>query len=86
MVSHLQPATQAEITYPDRDGNLMSDNTKQFRWIVTIQQNLESWFADDSDVFVAGDLLWYPLQAYFPASRLPMKSATLAPSFKRTLL
>jgi Uma2 family endonuclease len=40
----------------------MADNTRQFRWIVMIQQNLDAWFADDPTVFVAGDLLWYPVQ------------------------
>lgn len=40
----------------------MANNTKQFRWIVTIQQNLDWLFADDSNVFVAGDLLWYPVE------------------------
>ena len=40
----------------------MSDNTKQFRWIVTIKENLEILFASILDVFVAGDLLWYPVQ------------------------
>ena len=40
----------------------MSDNTKQFRWIVTIKENLEILFANVPDVFVAGDLLWYPVE------------------------
>ncbi len=40
----------------------MSDNTKQFRWIVTIKENLELLFAEDADVFIAGDLLWYPVE------------------------
>jgi len=40
----------------------MADNTKQFRWIVTIKENLELLFADRADVFVAGDLLGYPVQ------------------------
>ena len=40
----------------------MADNTKQFRWITVIQYNLEWWFAQDDRVFVAGDLLWYPVQ------------------------
>ena len=39
----------------------MADNTKQFQWIVTIKENLEILFASQSDVFVAGDLLWYPV-------------------------
>ena len=40
----------------------MSDNTKQFRWIVTIQGGLDSLFKDNPEVFVAGDLLWYPVE------------------------
>lgn len=58
-----QPITSpVEVTYPESDGQPMADNTKQFRWIVTIEQNLELLFADQSDVFVAGDLLWYPVE------------------------
>jgi Uma2 family endonuclease len=40
----------------------MSDNTEQFRWIVMIKENLEILFAPVLDVFVAGDLLWYPIE------------------------
>jgi Uma2 family endonuclease len=40
----------------------MSDNTLQFRWIVTIQGNLDALYHPDPNVFVAGDLLWYPVQ------------------------
>jgi Uma2 family endonuclease len=52
----------AEVEYPDCDGEPMSDNTLQFQWIVTIEGNLEALFANDPNVFVAGDLLWYPVQ------------------------
>lgn len=31
----------------------MSDNTKQFRWITTIQGGLDALFRDDPNVFVA---------------------------------
>ncbi|MFO7029757.1 hypothetical protein B9T07_06810 [Limnospira fusiformis CCALA 023] len=57
-------STQDKITviYPESDGNPMSDNTKQFRWIVVIKENLEILFNDDPNVLVAGDLLWYPQQ------------------------
>jgi len=48
--------------YPDSDGQPMADNTKQFSWIVLLKENLECLFADDPQVFVAGDLLWYPLE------------------------
>jgi Uma2 family endonuclease len=51
-----------EIVYPDSDGKPMADNTKQFRWIVTIQGGLDAQFKDDPNVFVAGDLLWYPVE------------------------
>ncbi len=53
---------EKKIIYPDRDGKPMSDNTKQFDWIVKIKENLEQMFADNPDVFVAGDLLWYPVE------------------------
>ena len=58
-----QPQTNtADIIYPESDGRPMADNTRQFRWIVTIKENLEILFANQPDVFVAGDLLWYPVQ------------------------
>ena len=50
------------IIYPDSDGKPMADNTKQFRWIATLVGGLEALFADDPNVFVAGDLLWYPVE------------------------
>jgi Uma2 family endonuclease len=54
--------TPAEVYYPDTDGEPMSDNTLQFRWIVTIQGNLDLLFRDRADVFVAGNNLIYPVQ------------------------
>jgi Uma2 family endonuclease len=50
------------VIYPDSDGEPMADNTLQFEWIVTIKENLEVVFLDRPDVFVAGDLLWYPVE------------------------
>ncbi len=50
------------IIYPDSDGKPMSDNTKQLRWIFTLVGGLEALFANDPNVFVAGDLLWYPVE------------------------
>lgn len=52
------------LVYPDSDGQPMADNSLQFRWIVLIKENLECLFADDPDVFVAGDLLWYPVEGH----------------------
>ena len=57
------PATPVpEVIYPDSDGNPMADNTRQFDYIVMIQGGLAALFADHPDVFVAGDLLWYPVE------------------------
>ncbi|MCG8350090.1 MAG: Uma2 family endonuclease [Chloroflexales bacterium] len=68
MTTYAVPETQKEIVYPESDGQPMADNTKQFRWIVTIEGGLEACFAQNSDVFVAGDLLWYPVEGQ-PAIR-----------------
>lgn len=62
MVTQLQPQTDVEIIYPDSDGKLMADNTIQFRWITVIYYNLAWLFASENQVFVAGDLLWYPVK------------------------
>jgi Uma2 family endonuclease len=67
-----QPITPPiEVFYPDSDGKPMADNTKQFRWIVVIEQNLELLFGHDPDVFVAGDLLWYPVEGNNSLSTAP---------------
>ena len=62
MVSQLDKTNVTEIIYPDSDGQPMADNTLQFRWITTIKTNLDWLFRNQSDVFVAGDLLWYPVE------------------------
>jgi hypothetical protein len=40
----------------------MSDNTKLFQLIVKIQGGIDALFKDNENVFVAGDLLWYPVE------------------------
>ncbi|MBI5649894.1 MAG: Uma2 family endonuclease [Chloroflexi bacterium] len=50
------------ITYPESDGQPMADNTQQFRWIVTLHGGLTALLRDTPNVFVAGDLLWYPVE------------------------
>jgi Uma2 family endonuclease len=57
-----RPQADREIIYPDSDGQPMADNTLQWEWIATIKGGLDALFADDPDVFVAGDLLWYPVE------------------------
>jgi Uma2 family endonuclease len=63
MVQQLSPFSIDEnILYPESDGKPLADNTIQFRLIVTIQGGLDTLFQDRDDVFVAGDLFWYPVQ------------------------
>ncbi|MGB5768552.1 MAG: Uma2 family endonuclease [Crocosphaera sp.] len=71
MVQQITNQTEDNIIYPDSDGQLMADNTQQFRLIVTIKENLELLFTDNPDVFVAGDLLWYPIQGNNKLRRPP---------------
>jgi Uma2 family endonuclease len=44
----------------------MFESTEHYRWIVMIKENLELLFATQSDVFIAADLLWYPIQVFTP--------------------
>jgi Uma2 family endonuclease len=54
--------SKPEIEYPESDGRPMADNTRQFYKIVTIQGGMDALVRDRADVFVAGDLLWYPVE------------------------
>ncbi|MGL5034128.1 MAG: Uma2 family endonuclease [Microcystaceae cyanobacterium] len=72
MVSSLTiPAMAPAIEYPDSDGEPIADNTLQFEWIVVLKENLELLFRDRPDVFVAGDLLWYPVEGNNRLRRAP---------------
>ena len=64
MVQQLQPTfVDPDWLYPESDGKPLSDNTIQFRLITTLQGGIDALFADEPNVFVAGDLLWYPVEA-----------------------
>jgi len=73
MSSVLDAPVQEEraIRYPESDGQPMADNTLQFQWIVLIKENLATLFRDRDDVFVAGDLLWYPVEGQPKICRAP---------------
>ena len=58
----LSNAYEAEIVYPDSDGKPMAENTIQYQYLITIQVGLDRLFDQQPDVFVAGDLLWYPVK------------------------
>lgn len=53
---------KTEIIYPDSDGKPMADNTIQADAMTIIFNNLRAMFAENPDVFVAMDLLWYPVE------------------------
>jgi Uma2 family endonuclease len=57
-----QAGTKPTVEYPSTDGEPMAQNTKQYRYITTIQGGLAAMFRDRPDVFVAGDLFWYPIE------------------------
>jgi Uma2 family endonuclease len=61
----VQAPIDPQILYPDSDCKLIADNTIQYHWIVRLVSNIKHLFKDQN-VFVAGDLLWYPIQADVP--------------------
>ncbi|MBE9010776.1 Uma2 family endonuclease [Pseudanabaenaceae cyanobacterium LEGE 13415] len=54
--------TPSPIVYPESDGKPIADNTRQFELIVYVKKGIDWLFADQPQVFVAGDLLWYPIE------------------------
>ena len=61
----VQSPSVPQVLYPDSDGQPMADNTIQYRWIVRLVSNLKRLLKDQL-AFVAGDLLWYPVQVETP--------------------
>ncbi len=59
------------LFFPESDGKPMVENTEQYRWIVIIKENLEILFNNVADVFIAGDLLWYPVRSRLIAPMAP---------------
>ncbi|TYQ23902.1 Uma2 family endonuclease [Pseudanabaena sp. UWO311] len=67
----LDQLSKTEIIYPESDGKPIAENTKQFRWILTIQQNIDWLYTNNPQVFVAGDLLWYPVEGQTQITAAP---------------
>lgn len=63
--------SKLETIYPSSDGQLMAESTEHYQWIVTITGGLEALFKNDENVFVAGDLLWYPAEGKSDIRRAP---------------
>ncbi|NEO84385.1 MAG: Uma2 family endonuclease [Spirulina sp. SIO3F2] len=57
----VQTPIKPQTLYPDSDGKPMADNTEQYQWITRLVTNLKHLLRDQT-AFVAGDLLWYPVQ------------------------
>jgi hypothetical protein len=67
--------TEVDLALPDS-----YHNTEQFSWIVLIKENLEIIFAANPNVFIAGDLLWDPVESRFSPAWLPTRwSSWVAP-------
>ncbi|TAG89397.1 MAG: Uma2 family endonuclease [Oscillatoriales cyanobacterium] len=49
----------------------MAESTIQYELIVKIKEGCESLFKDDPNVFVAADLLWYPVEGRIDISQAP---------------
>lgn len=67
----IAPSLKGELDYPETDGQPMGENTLQFEWITTIVGGLEVMFRNRADVFVAGDLYWYPVEGNNTICRAP---------------
>jgi hypothetical protein len=63
ILQQLQPTViDPDLIYPESDGRPVADNTLQFELIMRIQGGIDALFVDVADVFVAGDLFWYPVE------------------------
>ncbi len=61
----VQTPALPQVLYPDSDGKPMAENTIQYQWIVRLVTNLKRLFKAQI-AFVAGDLLWYPVEVERP--------------------
>ncbi|MDX2302065.1 MAG: Uma2 family endonuclease [Microscillaceae bacterium] len=58
----LQPESELALTYPESDGKPMAENTEHYDLLTMIKSALDVLFEDNPEVFIAGDLLWYPVK------------------------
>ncbi len=60
-----------QIIYPVDNGEPLSNDTEHLKWITFLKHGLEAWFGDRTDVFIAADLLWYPVEGRPDISKAP---------------
>jgi hypothetical protein len=70
-MSYLYQLREDGIVYPESDGRRVGESTQQFYYIATIQGGIDSLFAHDPNVFVAGNLTWYPVRGDRSIRRAP---------------
>ncbi len=63
--------TKPEIHYPSSDGQPIAENTLQFKWIHALHLGFDLLFQHRPDVFIASDLLWYPVEGDPKTTRAP---------------
>jgi Uma2 family endonuclease len=60
-----------EIDYPDDDGLPRSESQLQLEWMFKVQGCLGGMFLDDPNIFIGGNLLWYPVKGDNTTRRAP---------------
>ncbi|MDY6786248.1 MAG: Uma2 family endonuclease [Cyanobacteriota bacterium] len=73
----IQTSPSLQTLYPDSDGKPMAENTEQYEWIVRLVTNLK-YLLKDKVAFVAGDLLWYPVEVEEPPAPCQAPDAMVA--------
>lgn len=69
-VANYSKLPQEPLEYPSSDGKPIADNTKQARWIISLYNNIRRYFLH-KEVFIAADLLWYPVEGQPGISAAP---------------
>jgi Uma2 family endonuclease len=59
------------ILYPIDNGEPLSNDTEHLDWINFVKGGLDDWFSGRDDVFVAADLLWYPVEGRPDIAKAP---------------
>ena len=60
-----------DTKYPETDGIHRADNTLHNEWVITFKGGLDAMFADHENVFVAGNLFWYPVEGNLKIASAP---------------
>ncbi|MEM8604350.1 MAG: Uma2 family endonuclease [Cyanobacteria bacterium P01_H01_bin.121] len=55
------PPQEAVSIYPESDGQPMVENSKQYRWVVRLCENLKRLY-QGQNVCVQADMFWYPVE------------------------